>query len=121
MEERIKHRNDKENLMRCKSDFVTNSSSSSFVILTKDLTKSQIRKIMENKDVVSSRWKIGGNELLWWVAKTKEVIIGATMQGGDIDMKEFLEDIGIDESKIGWDEGETNIVEIIRKIWEAQK
>ena len=79
--------------MKIHSGFVSNSSSSSFIVYKNAITREQSEKILDHRgEDFISRWSFYFDG---------EKIIGTTT-GADHDMKAHLENIGIDKSLIEW-------------------
>jgi hypothetical protein len=89
--------------MKIRNGFVSNSSSSSFVISKKDLTTKQIYSI-NNHIEIAEYLGIKTWESPWDIRENDEFIEGYTYMD-NFDMDEFLEKIGVDKSKIDWTEG----------------
>jgi len=89
--------------MKIRNGFVSNSSSSSFVISKKDLTTKQIYCINNHIEIAEylgmKTW-----DSPWDISDDDENIKGYTYLD-NFDMDEFLEKIGVDKSKIDWTEG----------------
>jgi hypothetical protein len=82
--------------MKLRTGFVSNSSSSSFVIKLKDLTEEQIAKIKKHAEIADDK------ENVWNIVETKTFIKGSTYMD-NFDMCEYLhETVGIDDSLIEW-------------------
>lgn len=89
--------------MKTRIGFVSNSSSSSFLIDKKNLTPTQLEQI---RDYLTwgNKLKIS-DELLteydWEIAETKDMVIGSAAFE-TFDMEYFLDIIGIDYNKVRW-------------------
>ena len=92
--------------MKIRLGFVSNSSSSSFVINKSDLTDEQIYKINNYFKIVSEssekeRHRIGWDETRWRIGESENYITGKT-EMDNFDMWFYLTDIGISDDKIEW-------------------
>lgn len=90
--------------MKTRKGFVSNSSSSSFVVKKKDLTKKQIKKIKAHK-VKGPKY---GFQLYsdwdeWTITETDKLIKGNTGMD-NFDMYGFMEAIGVDMRVVERDE-----------------
>lgn len=87
--------------MKIKIDFVTNSSSASFIILKKKLTKLQI-VLIKNHIEATNMLKESYYDCPWSISEDKDWIEGDTSMD-NFDMEWFLETIGVDADDIKWD------------------
>jgi hypothetical protein len=90
--------------MKRRFGFVSNSSSSSFVIRNSKLTLGQIDDIVRHSAVAEERsmdnieWK----EDSWNIIVTADYVSGTTMMD-NFDMHTFLKNIGVTEDDIEWE------------------
>ena len=96
--------------MKIRNGFVSNSSSSSFVILKNKLTEEQINQIknhisfvLENKDMFK-HYMLNYIDKYdqWEIKEENNLICGKTLMD-NFDMKFFLNQIGISPEDIEWD------------------
>lgn len=88
--------------MKIRQDFVTNSSSSSFVISRRFVSDDQLDKIENHseyakKHIPTIEWP----EYSWSIEITNELVLGNTSMD-NFDMYEFLDIIGIDVDRVRW-------------------
>lgn len=96
--------------MKIRNGFVSNSSSSSFVVRMSDLTTDQLDKIYHHLKYKSLLNDIVNSEILsllkksdqWKLTITSEFIIGETDMN-NFPMDVFLKIIGIKEENVFWD------------------
>ncbi len=84
--------------MKAKIDFVTNSSSSSFIILKENLTELQIN-LIRNHIQASKMFGASIYEQPWRISETETEISGSTTMD-NFDMYWFLEMIGVEDDHI---------------------
>lgn len=88
--------------MKVRRDFVTNSSSSSFLIAKKHLDSDQIKAI-RNHSEVGEKLGIDCSEESWRIAESNGYITGYTCMD-NFDMGEFLEKIDVNMKHVKWSE-----------------
>jgi hypothetical protein len=86
--------------MKIRTGFVSNSSSSSFVIDKKNLSTLQIEQIYNHIEL-GKRWGLEWADTsdAWHITETDETIAGSTMMT-NFDIYELLNMIGVDEQYI---------------------
>ena len=87
--------------MKVRRGFVTNSSSSSFIIEKKYLTKNQILAI-RNHRLLGEKIGIDYSTTDYWNIDENEDFITGDTYMDNFSMEDFLEKIGVDSSKINW-------------------
>ena len=88
--------------MKIRQSFVTNSSSSSFVIHLKDITMIQKKSIFYHSEL-GKELGIEYSEEAWSISIDDEHIYGETTMD-NFCMEEFLEKIGVPRKAIEWDD-----------------
>jgi hypothetical protein len=81
--------------MKIRNGFVSNSSSSSFVIQKTKLTSEQIAKIKNHREYISALCDE------WRIRDFSGILFGATNMD-NFDMESFLDLIGVSNSDIEW-------------------
>ena len=92
--------------MKFRLEFVTNSSSASFVISKHELTVEQLDALRNHIDVAKSKWPDEfdvSDYDEWGIEEDEDFIKGFTAMD-NFDMGEFMERIGIDSNKAEWDD-----------------
>lgn len=93
--------------MKTRSDYVTNSSSSSFIISKKYLDEEQVEAI-KNHRVLAERLGLDNFDDPWDIEENDDYITGYTCMD-NFDMDEFLEKIEVPSEKVHWDEFEFDL------------
>jgi hypothetical protein len=99
--------------MKTRSGFVSNSSSSSFIVATEDLTMEQRQWIKNHikaakmpkfrRDEPFDNSECGDGEA-WEIREVGQTLVGATSMD-NFDMRQFMQRIGVDTSKVIWGDG----------------
>ena len=87
--------------MKKRIGFVSNSSSSSFVIAKTALTEEQIESI-KNHSTLGAEYGIPYGDEWGWTIEEDEHTIEGYISMDNFDMDEFLEKIGVDSNHIKW-------------------
>ena len=89
--------------MKRRTGFVSNSSSSSFIIGNSKLTLGQIDDIVRHSVVAKERMpEIEWPDDYWSIEVSFDYVKGSTMMD-NFDMYKFLENIGVAEDDIEWE------------------
>ena len=88
--------------MKVRRDFVTNSSSSSFIISKKYLDEDQIEAIREHR-FLGEKLGLEYSDEPWYISENNNYITGDTFMD-NFDMEEFLEKIGVKSKNVNWSE-----------------
>jgi hypothetical protein len=94
---------DKELKVKIRKAFVSNSSSSSFLIEKKYLSEEQLEKIRNHDEFGMEMGILHSDTWKWDIHETRELISGDTWMD-NFDMEEFLEKIGVPKDRIEWSE-----------------
>ena len=87
--------------MKIRTGFVSNSSSSSFLILKRDLTEQQIIQIRDHATLVIGMIDLGNTDQPWNIEEDDLIIEGATVMD-NFDMRQYLDRIGVASQHIRW-------------------
>ena len=93
--------------MKIRSDYVTNSSSSSFAILKKDLDDDQIDAI-KNHIWLAEKLKLRLYSQAWSIDEDENFIYGDTYMD-NFDMEAFLKAIDVNLAKVIWNYTDSDI------------
>ena len=97
--------------MKIREDYVTNSSSSSFAILKKDLDNDQIDAI-KNHIWLAEKLKLGLYSDSWSIDEDENFIYGDTYCD-NFDMEAFLKAIDVNLSKVIWNYTDIDIEDVL--------
>lgn len=87
--------------MKIRSGFISNSSSSSFVIDKRDLTEDQIEEILNNDFSDQQFGKDTGDD--WYISDAGNTVRGYVSMD-NYSMSDFFDKIGVPRDVIEWDE-----------------
>ena len=90
--------------MKIRKGFVSNSSSSSFVIDKMYLTDTQMEFIRNAVEIAKNYNNIDTYDQPWEIIETDDTISGTTSMD-NFDMAEFLTEIGVNSNFIDWNHG----------------
>ncbi|KKK81672.1 hypothetical protein LCGC14_2811080 [marine sediment metagenome] len=89
--------------MKIRDGFVSNSSSSSFVISRQDITAKQLYQIINHEALASSFGTPCPPEDAWSIDDTLAEVVSGSCWMDSFNMREFMENIGVDVEKVKWD------------------
>ena len=88
--------------MKIRSGFVSNSSSSSFVIDKRRITAAQFT-LIQNHSEEGAKYGISDSGDAWFIEDAEMYLKGSTYMD-NFDMRLFLERIGVDMTCVEWDD-----------------
>ena len=92
--------------MKFRIGFVSNSSTSTFVIKVKDITEEQLSKILNVKEEqlhgLNEDDVLGYGGTLWEVKVQDESVSGYEYMGGGFDISHFFDTIGVNRDVVVW-------------------
>lgn len=97
--------------MKVRSDFVTNSSSSSFIIAKKYLDEDQLEAIRDHHDLAAKMQMIQEDDyhMFPWIIEENDLYITGHVSMDNFSMYSFLQKIEVPMDKVSWDEYEFDI------------
>lgn len=97
--------------MKVRFDFVTNSSSSSFIIAKKYLDGDQLEAIRDHHDLAAKMQMIQEDDyhMFPWIIEENDLYITGHVSMDNFSMYSFLQKIEVPMDKISWDEYEFDI------------
>lgn len=97
--------------MKVRSDFVTNSSSSSFIIAKKYLDEDQLGAIRDHHDLAAKMQMIQEDDyhMFPWIIEENDLYITGHVSMDNFSMYSFLQKIEVPMDKVSWGEYEFDI------------